>query len=62
MLDKQYAHPNRVKSELHAEILHLPPAIDTTASLQSTYFELEGLLSSLTAHGENIDENPPLRD
>jgi hypothetical protein len=61
-LADQYDNKARVISELYHKIGSLKPAENKPHSLRSVYYELEGLISALSAHGQDVDAIPPLRD
>ena len=61
-LNRQYDKPHLAISELHSETDNLPQAADHPTSLKSTYFALEGKLTALRSHAQQVDDNPPLRN
>lgn len=62
LLKSTYDKPDSVITEIQHEIDVLPPATDNPVSIRSVYFQLEGLLATLRAHKQNVDENPLLRN
>ncbi|XP_065206647.1 uncharacterized protein LOC135836015 [Planococcus citri] len=61
-LDIQYHDKEEVIGALYAKLENLPKATNTNASLRSTYYDIEGLLTALESHGQNLDLFPPLKD
>ena len=61
-LDSKYDKKDKILSELYAALDQLTPAIDATDSLKSVYYQLEGQLTALKAHSEQVDSNTLLRD
>ena len=62
ILDNEYLKPDEVVSALYHKIDTLPRANKSNTSLQNTYYALEGLLSALESHGQDIEAIPPIRD